>query len=268
MHNKACHRERMRGEGDELASLAFPTKLSEGRFGGSLQRPGGRKHRYLRAGHCACPAASGDRGQSPHLNFARNCTLVLKINQESPMGLADVLNGMRNGPHGQVGSGGASSSGGMSPITMGLLALLAYKAMRGSGILGSETTGTPPRGQDPSRSGSQGDSDWLSRLDTVVGSGGGGSVLSGGLGELLKKFQQAGQGQAAQSWVGKGPNQSVAPRDLEAAIGADTLNQLEERTRIPRDRILAELKEHLPRTVDAMTPDGRLPTEQEAGRWA
>src|SRR5690349_2390545 len=127
------------------------------------------------------------------------------------MGLADVLNGMRNGPHGQVGSGGASSSGGMSPMTMGLLALLAYKAMEGSGILGSET-GTPPGGQNATGSASQGASDWLSRLGTVMGSGGAGSVLSGGLGELLKKFQQAGQGQAAQSWVGKGPNQAVAPQ--------------------------------------------------------
>lgn len=36
------------------------------------------------------------------------------------MGLMDVLNGMANGPRGQ-----ASGRGGMSPLTMGLLALLA-----------------------------------------------------------------------------------------------------------------------------------------------
>jgi uncharacterized protein YidB (DUF937 family) len=181
------------------------------------------------------------------------------------MGLADVLNGMRNGPHGQVGSGG--TSGGMSPITMGLLALLAYKAMKGSGVLGSGDA-TRGRAQDSTGSVQQGDSDWLGRLGTVVGGGGAGSILSGGLGELLKKFQQAGRGEAAQSWVGRGSNHPVAPEDLEAAIGADTLDQLAERTGIPRDRILAELKEHLPRTVDAMTPEGRLPTENEAGRWA
>ena len=58
------------------------------------------------------------------------------------MGLSDVLNGMKNGPHGGVGS--ASPSGGMSPLTMGLLAFLAYKALKGSGILGAES----PVGRD------------------------------------------------------------------------------------------------------------------------
>ena len=39
------------------------------------------------------------------------------------MGLSDVLNGMKNGPGGGVSS--MSPSGGMSPLTMGLLAFLA-----------------------------------------------------------------------------------------------------------------------------------------------
>ena len=43
------------------------------------------------------------------------------------MGLLDVLNGMQNGP------GGSRSGGGMSPITMGLLGLLAYKAVKSFG---------------------------------------------------------------------------------------------------------------------------------------
>lgn len=41
------------------------------------------------------------------------------------MSLLDVLTGMRNGPR------GASKGGGMSPITMALLGLLAYKAVKG-----------------------------------------------------------------------------------------------------------------------------------------
>jgi uncharacterized protein YidB (DUF937 family) len=185
------------------------------------------------------------------------------------MGLSDVLNGMKNGPGGGVGS--ASPSGGISPLTLGLLAFLAYKALKGSGILGAES----PTGQtqttagsgssDPNRS--AGGSDWLTGLQKVIAGGGAGSILSGGLNELLKKLQQAGQGQAAQSWVGTGPNQSVAPDDLEKAIGADTLDALAQRTGIPRDRLLAELKEMLPSTVDAMTPDGRLPDDKEAARW-
>ena len=182
------------------------------------------------------------------------------------MGLSDVLNGMKNGPGG--GASSTSPSGGMSPLTMGLLAFLAYKALKGSGILGSEEpAGQPqlPRGsQSPNAAGG---SDWLTGLQKVIAGGGAGGILSGGLSELLKKFQQVGQGQATESWVSTGPNQSVAPEDLEKAIGADTLDALAQQTGIPRDRLLAELREMLPSTVDAMTPDGRLPDAKEAARW-
>lgn len=55
------------------------------------------------------------------------------------MGLLDVLTGMRNGPRGAGG-------GGMSPITMALLGLLAYKAVKGfSGAQGREEVATPAR---------------------------------------------------------------------------------------------------------------------------
>jgi hypothetical protein len=47
------------------------------------------------------------------------------------MGLLDVLNGMQNGPRGQRGP--SSSGGGMSPITMAVLGLLAYKAVKSFG---------------------------------------------------------------------------------------------------------------------------------------
>ena len=43
------------------------------------------------------------------------------------MGLLDVLNGMQNGPRGP-GNPNAQDKGGISPITMAILALLAYKA--------------------------------------------------------------------------------------------------------------------------------------------
>lgn len=187
------------------------------------------------------------------------------------MGLSDVLNGMRNGPRGGAGPSKSGPSGGISPITMGLLALLAYKALKGSGILGSSPTEQPRTPVRPTSTSNQAEgegSDWLSGLEKMIAGGGAGSILSDGLGELVKKFQQTGQGQVAQSWIGTGANRPVAPEDLEKAIGADTLDALSERTGIPRDRILAELKEHLPTTVDTLTPEGRIPNDQEARRWA
>src|SRR5262249_13376006 len=49
------------------------------------------------------------------------------------MGLLDTLNGMQNGSRG-ASSGSAPSRGGMSPMMMALLGLLAYKAVKGGGL--------------------------------------------------------------------------------------------------------------------------------------
>jgi len=59
------------------------------------------------------------------------------------MGLIDILNGMQNGPRGPSQSSGSGSGkgGGMSPIMMALLGLLAYKAVKSKG---SETAAPSP----------------------------------------------------------------------------------------------------------------------------
>ena len=61
------------------------------------------------------------------------------------MGLLDVLNGMQNGPRGQTRS--EQPSGGMSPITMAILALLAYKGIKhlGGGQQAPAPGGNPQR---------------------------------------------------------------------------------------------------------------------------
>ncbi len=50
------------------------------------------------------------------------------------MGLLDILNGMQNGPGGQREPTPPGKSGGMSPLMMALLGLLAYKAIKGGGL--------------------------------------------------------------------------------------------------------------------------------------
>ena len=47
------------------------------------------------------------------------------------MGLSDILTGMMNGPRGERQPSSGGSGGGMSPIMMALLGLLAYKAFKG-----------------------------------------------------------------------------------------------------------------------------------------
>ena len=106
----------------------------------------------------------------------------------------------------------------------------------------------------------------LGKLGGLLGGASAGSVLSGGLGQLIDSFRQNGQGQAADSWVGRGPNQPIDPTQLEQAIGPDVLNTLSQHTGLSRDELLSRLTRELPTAVDKLTPEGRLPTEDEAAR--
>ncbi|SFL71443.1 YidB family protein [Methylorubrum salsuginis] len=86
-----------------------------------------------------------------------------------------------------------------------------------------------------------------------------GGFLHSGLGEMLDRFQQAGHGAAAQSWVAQGPNQELPPQHLEQAIGSDVLSTLTQRTGLSREELLSRLSRELPQAVDRYTPDGRMP---------
>jgi len=92
-----------------------------------------------------------------------------------------------------------------------------------------------------------------------AGAGGAGGFLSGGLGELVDRFKQNGKGEVADSWISTGPNRSVAPPELEQAIGPDVLATLTQQTGLSREELLARLSRELPNAVDRYTPDGRLP---------
>ena len=190
------------------------------------------------------------------------------------MGLLDIFNGMQNGPRGP-NDATAKSEGGMSPMTMAILALLAYKAAKHLG--GSHAQPDPNAGQSRTplpgntvNAGLPGGglSDLLKGgLGGLLAGGAAGSILSGGLGDLLKQFQDHGQGDAANSWVGTGPNKPIEPNDLASALGVDQINALTSQTGMSRDELLSGLSKHLPDVVNQLTPDGRLPTESEASRW-
>ena len=102
-----------------------------------------------------------------------------------------------------------------------------------------------------------------SNLSNVFGgllSGGGvGSLLGGGLNDLLEQFTKNGQGETAASWVGPGPNKEISPPQLKQAIGQDVLATLEQQTGLSQEELLARLSRELPSAIDKYTPDGRLP---------
>lgn len=147
------------------------------------------------------------------------------------------------------------------PSMVALLGLLAVAGYQNRDKLAEMLAGSAEDKDDGTgRKTSQGG------LGGLLGGTSAGAVLSGGLGELMERFRQIGQGETADSWVGSGPNRPVTSDQVERAIGPDVLATLSQRTGLSRAELLARLTRNLPDAVDNYTPDGRLPDADEAAR--
>jgi uncharacterized protein YidB (DUF937 family) len=138
---------------------------------------------------------------------------------------------------------------------LGLLAIAGYQNRdKLAEMLGG--TGSADRSGEQRQPGLGG---LLGNLTGAIGGAGAGGLLNSGLGELLERFKQNGQGDAAESWINDGPNKEVSPPQLKQAIGQDVLAALEQQTGLSQEEILARLSRELPAAVDKYTPGGRLP---------
>ena len=192
------------------------------------------------------------------------------------MGLMDVLNGMQNGPHGQRGPS-ASSSGGMSPITM---AVLGFAGLQSVEKFHERPKAPARRRRDRRRS---------------RNAGGNTAGLPGGLARRTRR--------SPQEWVRRRTRrrrcgQRSDRRSRRSAQAISTVRPGRSRKILGRQRaepvgfvrrfgqgagrrsdqhadgalwivapgFASRLSQHLPEVVNELTPDGRLPTEQELSR--
>jgi uncharacterized protein YidB (DUF937 family) len=168
-------------------------------------------------------------------------------------GLGDLLKNVLGG--GAGASPGAGSGGGLGDLLKNVL---------GGGAAPTQVGGASTQ----AGAGGAGNLNDLLKggLGGLLAGGAAGSVLSGGLNDLLKQLQQAGHGEAANSWVGPGPNKTIAPNDLANALGADQIDAMMSHSGLSRDELLSGLSQYLPQAVDSLTPSGRVPTEHEIVR--
>lgn len=90
-----------------------------------------------------------------------------------------------------------------------------------------------------------------------------------GLTNLITRLQQAGLGNIAQTWVNnQQPNQPITPDQVRQGMGEDLLEQLAQRSGLPKSALLTELAEALPKLVDALTPNGQIPTPAQLTQGA
>ena len=82
----------------------------------------------------------------------------------------------------------------------------------------------------------------------------------GGIDGLKQKFEQAGLGEVAQSWIGTGSNKSVSPDQVKEALGPQQVEQVANQAGVSTDEAAAGLSKVLPEAVDNVTPSGQVPS--------
>lgn len=99
----------------------------------------------------------------------------------------------------------------------------------------------------------------LKGLGETMGSSGGGGVAG-----LLNKFDAAGLGDKARSWIGdSGPKQPVSGDEVRQALGDQQVTQIAGKAHMQPQEASDKLADILPDTVSKLTPGGKIPDANE-----
>jgi uncharacterized protein YidB (DUF937 family) len=86
---------------------------------------------------------------------------------------------------------------------------------------------------------------------------------NGGLQGVLAKFQQAGYGAQADSWVSTGQNQPISIDALSQVLGQGQLGRIAQQLGVSQGEAAGGLASMLPQMIDKMTPQGQVPDDQQ-----
>ena len=161
----------------------------------------------------------------------------------------------------------------MSKSTPSLLALLGLVAVAGyqnrskiSDMMSdARENGHAPRAGDDV-SGTEGGG-IMADIGRMFQGGTSGGALSNGITDLVNRFKTSGRADTAESWVANGPNKPIDVDNLGSILGDETLDELSQKTGMTKSQLLLRLNAALPEVVNQFTPNGRVPTETEAGAY-
>ena len=86
---------------------------------------------------------------------------------------------------------------------------------------------------------------------------------NGGLQGMLGKFQQAGYGAQADSWVSTGENQPISTDALSQVLGQGQLGRIAQQLGMSQGEAAGGLASMLPQMIDKMTPQGEVPDDHQ-----
>lgn len=85
---------------------------------------------------------------------------------------------------------------------------------------------------------------------------------TGGMKGFLERFERAGLGSTAASWITTGDNAGISDAEFEQALGEGTVGVISGQVGIGREKTVPALAHMTPAVVDLLTPDGRLPDDE------
>ena len=81
----------------------------------------------------------------------------------------------------------------------------------------------------------------------------------GGLGGLVKTFQEKGLSEIVSSWVGTGQNLPVSAEQIQNALGNnETIQNLIASAGLSPETVFSSLSAVLPQVIDSLTPKGEI----------
>jgi uncharacterized protein YidB (DUF937 family) len=83
----------------------------------------------------------------------------------------------------------------------------------------------------------------------------------GGVNALLSRFQEAGLGTQAQSWVSTEPNQPISSDHIDQVFNQDEISGWAAQAGTSPDKMREVLAEALPQAVNHVTPNGQVPDQ-------
>ncbi len=96
-----------------------------------------------------------------------------------------------------------------------------------------------------------------------------GNPQTGGIGGLVRTFQEKGLGGLVASWVSTGANLPIGADQITAVLGQDRVQKIAAATGMDPATLAGHISTMLPGLIDKLTPDGKLPdgttAEQIAG---
>ena len=171
-------------------------------------------------------------------------------------GLDDLIGSLTKSKPGASQAQGGQASLGMDDLLGGLL---GGSRGGGGGGLQDMLGGLLGGGSTGSRSGGINMGALVGVLGPLIAK----FLQGGGLSKLMQGAKANGLSAQADSWVGTGANEPLAPQDVRAVVGEDAVRQVAQEAGISEDEAADVLAAVVPQVVNGLTPNGQVPTDDE-----